>query len=161
MELQQKDEEINKLEIELYYSLSKLRNSITKFQPMNKISFCEYEVLKTIYDNNKLITTSKIGELIHVSKSSISRLINILEEKEYVRRIIRSDDRRLVHVELTIKGEKIALKEMAYFKRVYDRIIYKIGYEEIKEFLINSSNLCDVLIEEMNNDNLEEGAVKK
>lgn len=151
MELEQKDEEIDELELDFFYSLSKLRNSISKFQPMNKVSLCEFEVLKTIYENNKLITASKIGELIHVSKSSISRLINVLEEKEYVRRVIKSDDRRLVHIELTIKGEKIALKEMAYFKDISDRIISKIGYEEIKEFLVSSSNLCDVLIEEMNN----------
>lgn len=152
MELEQKDEEIDELELEFFYSLSKLRNSISKFQPMNKVSLCEFEVLKTIYENNKLITASKIGELIHVSKSSISRLINVLEKKEYVRRIMKPDDRRLVHIELTMKGEKIALKEMAYFKDISDRIISKIGYKEIKNFLVSSSNLCDVLIEEMNND---------
>ena len=152
MEVEQKDEEIDELELEFFYSLSKLRNSISKFQPMNKVSLCEFEVLKTIYENNKLITASKIGELIHVSKSSISRLINVLEKIEYVRRKMKPDDRRLVHIELTIKGEKIALKEMAYFKDISDRIISKIGYDEIKKFLVSSSNICDVLIEEMNND---------
>lgn len=76
-----------------------------------------YIVLFVINESKKKLTQNEIGEIIHVEKTSMVRMINYLVKSGYVRRISNPNDRRQNFIYLTEKANKdIFLITKAYKK---------------------------------------------
>lgn len=69
------------------------------------ISVHEANVLLSLGTRGKL-TMSEIAEVLQLSLSSVTAIIDKLEEKDCVRRDRSEQDRRIVHVDLTKHGKK-------------------------------------------------------
>ena len=66
-------------------------------------------VIKTISLNGKL-SLGDLGNEMYLQPSTITGLIDVLEQKGYVGRVRDRKDRRVVKVQLTSKGQRLAKK---------------------------------------------------
>jgi len=66
-------------------------------------------VIKTISLNGKL-SLGDLGKEMYLQPSTITGLIDVLEQKGYVARVRDREDRRVVKVQLTPKGQRLAEK---------------------------------------------------
>jgi DNA-binding MarR family transcriptional regulator len=77
-------------------------------------------VIETISINGSL-SLKDLSERIYLHPSTITRLIDGLERKSYAARIREQEDRRVVKVQLTPKGERLVKKapNLAQWKMIY------------------------------------------
>lgn len=135
-------------------TISKMRNTIIKFQPMKEISMGEYTLLKTIKDkgdNEKgfRITSSRLSNNLEASRPATSRMLNLVEEKGLIKRTSDKEDRRIVYIELTESGIDLLNEESKKFKELIKKINEKMGKEDMEKFIYTSKKLCNILMETM------------
>jgi MarR family transcriptional regulator for hemolysin len=94
-----------------------------------RLTIEEFVLLHTIYKNEVDVIQKDMAYILGKDKSSILRLIDSLEEKDLVRRVVDPTDRRKNYLMVTKNGEK-ELKE-------YLKVAFKL-MDEIKEGLSES-----------------------
>lgn len=146
---------------EFKFILVRLKNVIAKFQPMRQISIGEFALLKAILDRaqeekNFVITSSELSKILKMSKPATSRMMNLIEEKGYIIRYNEKKDRRIVFVGITEAGRKVFNEEIEQYQKFLNHIIKKMGQEEMEQFLISCTKLCDIMVEEMKNGRKDE-----
>ncbi|HNW98886.1 MAG TPA: MarR family transcriptional regulator [Bacteroidales bacterium] len=72
-----------------------------------KLSLEQFGLLHTINMKSEDVIQNDMAKMMGRDKSSILRLIDSLEEKELVRRVVDKNDRRKNYLMVTKKGEKI------------------------------------------------------
>ena len=81
------------------------------------------------------ITTSKISDLLGITKPAISQALKKLEQGGYIKRKVNNDDRRVVYVYLTKKGEQRLKQKDEHFKTHIDKALSKMEDEEVELFI--------------------------
>ncbi|MFN4235065.1 MAG: MarR family winged helix-turn-helix transcriptional regulator [Bacteroidia bacterium] len=66
-------------------------------------------ILARLWEEDKL-TQQELGERMCQDKTNITRAIDFLEEKGYVKRLAGLNDRRNKYIQLTLKGKKMEQK---------------------------------------------------
>ena len=79
----------------------------------NKLNIMEFSVLEVLYQKGKQ-TIRQIGDYILVSSSSMTYVIDKLEQKGLLSRNTCQEDRRVIHISLTHDGNEL-MKEMGGF----------------------------------------------
>jgi DNA-binding MarR family transcriptional regulator len=76
--------------------------------------------IKTLSVNGRL-SLGDLGQRMYLQPSTITGLIDVLEQKRYLTRIRDREDRRVVKVELTPRGERLAKRapDPAQGKMIY------------------------------------------
>ncbi|PLV60401.1 MarR family winged helix-turn-helix transcriptional regulator [Thermotoga sp. KOL6] len=75
---------------------------------------------------------SKIAEELSVSKSNVTITVDKLEEKGYLKRERSKNDRRVVMVSLTRKGEELFKIILKNFESVIKDVVSKIPDDDLK-----------------------------
>ena len=73
---------------------------------------------------------SDIARRGHVTRGAVSIMIGKLENKGYVKRVGDDEDRRVVHVKLTARGETVDRDHRKYHKRINARIMKPLTKSE-------------------------------
>jgi transcriptional regulator, MarR family len=81
------------------------------------------------------ITTSKISDLLGKTNPAISQALKKLEQGGYIKRKVNNDDRRVVYVYLTKKGEQRLKQKDEHFKTHIDKALSKMKDEEVELFI--------------------------
>ena len=81
------------------------------------------------------ITTSKRSDLLGITKPAISQALKKLEQGGYIKRKVNNDDRRVVYVYLTKKGEQRLKLTDEHFKTHIDKALSKMEDEEVELFI--------------------------
>jgi MarR family transcriptional regulator for hemolysin len=103
---------MEKLDEILFYTLEKSIKVYRKFAQNQilkngyDITIDQWLVLKTLQEN-KHLSQNQIAELVFKDFASITRIIELLVQKQYVFRKINITDRRKFELEITKKGNKI------------------------------------------------------
>jgi DNA-binding MarR family transcriptional regulator len=126
-------------------NIEKIYELMQKFHKLNMnrkiaggIARREIMMLKMIKMNcseNEGVTISALSELLDISKSAVSQMINALEDKAYVERITTKNDRRLVYVRLTEIGRQCLAKELRAFLQGLAKIFEKMGEKDTEDLL--------------------------
>ena len=74
---------------------------------------------------------------LEISKPAVSKLLNAMEEKGYIRRERRDSDRKSVYLALTDKAISILDEQKATASVVTKKIFAEMGMEKAKELLAN------------------------
>ena len=77
------------------------------------------------------ITTSNISDLLAITKPAISQAQKKLEQGGYIKRKVSNEDRRVVYVYLTKKGEQRLKQKYEHFKTHIDEALAKMEDEEV------------------------------
>lgn len=103
---------LKELDKTIFYSLDKSIKSYRQFAAKNlrdtmgtsDITIDQWLVLKTVKDNPKM-SQKKIAEKVFKDYASITRIIEILVQKDYLIRMFHPEDRRRFKLKLTDLGE--------------------------------------------------------
>ena len=97
------------------------RNEITSFG----ISVSQCYVLETLHFQGEM-TMKNLAEQMHLTISTITRIVDQLEGKRFVKRKQHSKDSRVRMIKLTPRGEKVFLKSWANVfdseKKIFENI---------------------------------------
>lgn len=103
---------MEKLDEILFYTLEKSIKIYRKFaqNKLNEngfdITIDQWLVLKTL-QQNKSLSQNQIAELVFKDFASVTRIIELLVKKKYVKRKINTSDRRKFELEISNSGAKI------------------------------------------------------
>jgi len=101
---------VSRLEDVLFYVIEKSIKSYRQFAQRNikdvnkDITIDQWLILKTIQDNPD-ITQREIAEYVFKDDASITRMINLLVKKGFLKRSLYPEDRRRFGLELTSLGK--------------------------------------------------------
>ena len=116
-----------------------IKKRLLKVFKEKDLALSEFFTLK-ILNSNENLNIKKITELLTINKVNITQILDSLEEKNYIKRLNGTKDRREIIIVLTEEG-KIAYQELndLYLKTLRN-IFSKIEEKDIKttnEFLQN------------------------
>ncbi|TDT71452.1 DNA-binding MarR family transcriptional regulator [Hypnocyclicus thermotrophus] len=133
------NEEIyNKNIEELFHVVSKMHFK-TVIQELEKIGLYKGQppVLFMLYKKNGL-PQNKIAEKIHVSKATLSKMLQRMEKNEFIKRIKDKNDKRITRVYITEKSIKL--------KPLIDEKFKNINNISFKNFSVEEKKLMKSLL---------------
>ena len=146
------DDEQLKQAVQLRELMNKMKNTLIRFQPMEKLSIGEVALLNVIHISSvrgERTTSSKLSDKLNISKPAASRMLNVVEEKGLIERISEKEDRRRVFIELTTYGKELYEKEINEYQDVCYEIVEKMGNKEMDELLELGNRFFDIILEEI------------
>ncbi|RRD39140.1 MarR family transcriptional regulator [Leptotrichia sp. OH3620_COT-345] len=105
-----------------------IKTSTEELQKLN-LTYGNYMAMCCIYENPG-ITQVKLSEISQKDKNVVSRIIDNLQEKEYVKREPDKNDRRVYMLYLTEEGKKIIKKYWDTILKEEKKILEKLSEEE-------------------------------
>ena len=113
---------------------SGMRPQVEALFTREEVSFSQWRVLMCLRDGLAHTCADISRELSH-DKGSMTRLIDQLEARSYLRRKRDADDRRQVFLELTLAGraaaDRLVVKVVAYFNELLDGF----SEDEVKDLI--------------------------
>lgn len=106
----------------------KIRDDISK----SSLNITEFSVLEVLYHKGQQ-TIQQIGSSILVSSSSMTYVIDKLEQRGLLRRSPCPDDRRVIHVTLTQSGTELMEQMMPKHHEMVDRMFESLTADEAEE----------------------------
>ncbi|MDR6999196.1 MarR family transcriptional regulator [Neobacillus niacini] len=97
----------------------------------NKLSITEFSVLEVLYHKGKQ-TIQQIGHCILFSSGSMTYVIDKLEQKGLLKRNDCPNDRRVIHVTLTDKGNELMKEIMPKHHEFVNNMFQSINSDEAK-----------------------------
>jgi MarR family 2-MHQ and catechol resistance regulon transcriptional repressor len=122
-----------------------IREEIHASNCLANFTHAEVEVLKFLH-NKKNITMKAIADYLYIKPSSATPVVDKLSESGNIKRVENKDDRRVVYIELTLKGKKTLEKKYKTIHKTIDKIFGKLN-EKDKKILIK-------IFEKINNENI-------
>ena len=132
--------------INVSFSVNKIAESLIKEQIGADLTTDQHYTLRYI---NKVgtCTSSELAEVFDVKKSAITAIINRLWEKGLIQRTRDDNDRRVIYLTLTEKGDELFLKTEERIHALVESFITQFGQSEITQFLKTFEKLNDILSE--------------
>lgn len=138
--------EENKLQKELFQSILRIKKAMSRPLALGELPKGTFIVLHAILENgNKLdfiededligITVSDLSDILKVSRPAISRTINELEDKGFVKRVSTRSDRRLVYVCIAPLGEEVLQTAWQRANEGLNAVIEQVGEQDIRELI--------------------------
>lgn len=124
---------------EIIESMYKFSSCYRPPKKNNNLKQNEMAILLFIAKYNKEnacgINPSKISELMCMSRSSITHLLNSLAKTDYIKRVFCESDRRMREVLLTENGEKIIAPMFEQFYQSVYKLVEDLGEKDSAELL--------------------------
>ena len=76
-------------------------------------------------------TMSSVAKKLEITAGSLTTAVNALVRKAYVKRVRSEEDRRVVYIGLTEKGEKAFYHHEQFHRQMTNAVIEKLDDEEI------------------------------
>ena len=118
---------------EVIENLLRLKNecSCTIFSEcgLSDLTVRQIAYLKAIAEQDE-VTFSRLAEITHNSKPTITEMINKFVRMECVYREPSPDDGRILYIRLTDKGQKIAKADHYAMRRVIERMMNSLDEDE-------------------------------
>jgi len=147
---------MDKMLVDRFYRLAELMKKHAMSNPhVGAISKSEFFMLMFIESNSKgmdVVTTAVISERLHISKPAVSQTINMLEKKQYVKREIYKDDRRLMNILITDLGVEILKGENNRFLSKINDALDEMGKEDSETFINLMEKYFNILMNAHKND---------
>lgn len=132
--------------IHVSFSVNKIAEGMIKEEIGSDLTNDQHYTLRYI---NKVgsCTSSELAEVFDVKKSAITAIITRMWEKGLIQRTRDENDRRLVYLALTDKGNDLFLKTEERIHALVESFITQFDQDEIVSFLKMYDKLNDILID--------------
>lgn len=132
--------------INLSFSVNKIGETLIKEQIGSDLTNDQHYTLRYI---NKVgtCTSSELAEVFDVKKSAITAIITRMWEKGLIKRTRDENDRRVVYLTLTDKGNELFLKTEERIHALVESMVTKFDHSEIVQFLKTYEKLSDLLLQ--------------
>ena len=133
------------LSIELQNVLGKLKRSASLRHGHSKLKGAEKHILLLIADLNdgKPVTTSEIASKIGVTLAAVTHQINALEKEGLINRVQDKDDRRIIFIELSRKGNTQVIKLKHEFSKRIKKLSDFLGEKDTRSLIRIIEKLAD------------------
>ncbi len=108
---------------------SSTADDVERFQELSDFTPVEIQLLSMV-GNKKDMLLREFLAIAKIPKSTLTSIINRLEQKEYLRRVINPRDRRSFGLELTKKGQRLFALYGAYQGEMGAKILRGLDAEE-------------------------------
>lgn len=119
---------LNRLAAEVSAALS------SEYRERYGLDIPEWRVLATLGFRNQACSAQYIAHCTRTHKSTISRAVTTLMERQLIERVENADDRREFNLRLTRKGQALYEELIPRLKRKEQEILSCLSAEERKEF---------------------------
>ncbi|MCC3355838.1 MarR family winged helix-turn-helix transcriptional regulator [Bacillus sp. REN16] len=142
--------ELVDLYLDVSFSVNTIAESLVKEQIGSDLTNDQHYTLRYI---NKVgsCTSTELADIFEVKKSAITAIINRLFEKGLIDRTRDENDRRLVYLTLSDKGNELFSKTEERVHKLVESIIGEFSEEEIVQFLKTYGKLNGILQQIKNN----------
>lgn len=132
--------------ISLSFSVNKIAETMVKAQIGSDLTNDQHYTLRYI---NKVgtCTSSELAEVFDVKKSAITAIITRMWEKGLIQRTRDENDRRVVYLTLTEKGNDLFLQTEERIHALVESFITRFDQSEIIQFLKTYEKLNTILLE--------------
>ena len=133
---------------EIIYQIRRLMQAGELFtKELNKtyqVSATQLHCLLALYDHGPL-PPSQIARYIMVKSSTVTGIIDRLEQKDLVYRLRDSPDRRVITIQLTEAGRELTQHAPPPLQQKIVEGLKKLPEEEIKQIILSLSKLTQML----------------
>lgn len=77
-----------------------LKNALDKRLSVYDLTAAQFSVLNQIYNRNGQITSAEIASILESDRPTISGIINRLEQKSYLKKLVNPKDKRSAYLQL-------------------------------------------------------------
>ncbi|ESU31372.1 hypothetical protein G3A_17010 [Bacillus sp. 17376] len=130
--------------IHVSFSVNKIAEGLIKGEIGSDLTNDQHYTLRYI-NKVRTCTSSELAEVFDVKKSAITAIITRLWEKGLILRTRDENDRRLVYLSLTEKGDELFLKTEERIQALVGSFIEKFDQDEIVQFLKTYEKLNEIL----------------
>jgi len=95
----------------------------------------QFNVLFSLKHKNMKITQSDLGKRLVVTRASITSVLDKLQEKGLIDRVIVPGNRRIHHVELTVKGRRLIDKIEPHYRQALQAVMSGLTETECHELI--------------------------
>lgn len=120
---------------ELMGDFRKILLNKSNYLELSKSELSMLLVIKQFEKKSSQINTCILSNKLHISKSATSQMINILEDKQYIKRIINRNDRRVICVALTEAGNIALEREKEHLVSKLHLVFEKMGEKDSELFV--------------------------
>lgn len=135
-----------------------MRKQLNKLLSKGNLSIGEYLVLRNLSSDEKDVKASELSDILELSRPSITRILNELEQREYIKREIDRNDRRSVSIELTDSGREALEQANKRILDVAERLVISLGDSDTDKLIELIKKLTETykeIIEESEEDENE------
>lgn len=118
--------------INLIYTYNWLNEKMKKFFDQEDITPQQFNILRILRGAGKPISTLQIRQSMLDKMSDTSRIVDRLLVKDYVKKNVCENDKRLVDVSITTKGKKL-LEKMDKSEAELESILHNISTADAKQ----------------------------
>lgn len=115
------------------------KNNITKSQGM---------VLRLLYVSKQSIYQKDIEKELYIRRSTATNILNIMEQRELIKREQNKEDARKKKIIITEKGKKLEQKNYYKIEQVENKIKSKLTKEELNNLFTILDKIEKALMEE-------------
>lgn len=137
-------QEINDALYHAYYGIQRIEEEELKKSRFNDLTPKELHALDaiTMYEHP---TTSQVAEKLHLTRATMTVTVDRLVRKGYVERIRGQQDRRVVHLKLTMRGRVVCRAYHAYHNRMVKSFLQNLDENELQNIYHAFKNLDEFL----------------
>lgn len=106
-----------------------LNSKLVKFQ----ITTEQWSVLINLSEQNK-ISQKRLAEISDKDQSSLTRILDILERKNFIERHMSKEDRRSFVIHITEEGLNICKKVTPFLEGIFKDMLNGISHEKLEIF---------------------------
>ena len=120
---------LNDVLVKLFHNIEAIEEQAIRTEEYKDMTTNDMRVIEAIgMEGQKNMTT--VAKTLHVTTGTLTISINSLVKKNYVERVRSEEDRRVVLVSLTNKGEKAFLHHKRFREQMTDAIVEQLSEEE-------------------------------
>lgn len=93
------------------------------------------------------ITATELAEVLNVSLPRVVSLINSLENKKLVKKLIDKEDKRKIAIHITDNGKKLVLEKKEEAIKKLTRVIEKLDEEDIRQYIKLAEKISSIMDE--------------
>ena len=113
---------------------NKLEKIVKKDVSHYQLNITEFSVMELLFHQGKK-TTQTIKEKILIASSSTTYVIDQLEKKNYVERIVNPDDKRITYVSLSEEGQELMTTIFPLHSKTISNCFAGLEEEELNQLI--------------------------
>lgn len=124
--------------------------------PFNNTEMLMMREIVVAKQEGRRLISSRLAELLNITRSAVSQIVNKLEEANVVRRVPDAKDRKIAYIELSEEAYGVYENVERRVNRILNEIITRFGEDRVEHLLSEARKFVEAFNEAVKAE--EEGA---
>lgn len=120
-------------------------DDVVRYSELMNLSPVEIQIILMTGTNNELLLRD-YANMLHISKSTLTSIINRLEKQGYIHRTISSKDKRSYCLTLDSKGQTFLSSYISYQTEIGNRIISGLDENEKQQLVMLLKKISSYMV---------------